>query len=240
MLEILKAYGIPEKIVRAIGIMYSSTEAKVRSTDGDTDFFEISVGVLQGDTLVPFLFIIALDYAMRIATRGFEHLGFTIQKRRSARHPATTITDADFADDIALLSDCKEKATILLHRVEEAAKKIGLHINVSKTEYISIKEHGQILSSSGDPISKSEDFQYLGSWIMTTKRDIEVKIAEAWAAHNKLRTIWNSDMSRRYKINFFRATVESILLYGVESWTLTKALENRLNGTYNPNFSVPR
>eukprot|EP00794_Sanderia_malayensis_P010309 gene10309-11375_t len=39
MLEILKAYGIPEKIVRAIGIMYSSMEAKVRSADGDTDFF---------------------------------------------------------------------------------------------------------------------------------------------------------------------------------------------------------
>ena len=31
------------------------------------DFFEIKTGVLQGDTLAPFLFIIMIDYVMRTA-----------------------------------------------------------------------------------------------------------------------------------------------------------------------------
>ena len=34
------------------------------------------------------------------------------------------------------------------------------------------------------------------------------------------------------KRNFFRATVESVLIYGSVSWTITKALEKRLNGNY--------
>lgn len=61
LIEILKAYGIPKKIVDAISILYKNTEAQVITPDGDTEFFEIIAGVLQGDTLAPLLFIIALD-----------------------------------------------------------------------------------------------------------------------------------------------------------------------------------
>ena len=65
LMEILKAYGIPTKIVNAINILYKDTEAQIITPDGDTEFFGIVAGVLQGDTLAPFLFIIALDYALR-------------------------------------------------------------------------------------------------------------------------------------------------------------------------------
>ena len=39
-------------------------------------------------------------------------------------------------------------------------------------------------------------------------------------------------MSRDVKLSFFIATVESALLYGCESWTLTSVLEKSLNGCY--------
>ena len=39
-------------------------------------------------------------------------------------------------------------------------------------------------------------------------------------------------MSRNLKIRFFIATIESILLYGCEAWTLTEAMERSLDGTY--------
>ena len=41
MFEILKLYGILEKIISAIRALYTSTKAKVVSSDGDTDIFEI-------------------------------------------------------------------------------------------------------------------------------------------------------------------------------------------------------
>ena len=39
-------------------------------------------------------------------------------------------------------------------------------------------------------------------------------------------------MPRKFKIRLFSSTVESVLLYGSETWTLTKELENKLNGCY--------
>ena len=43
-------------------MLYKNTKVKVRSLDGNTNNFDILVGVLQGDTLAPYLFIICLGY----------------------------------------------------------------------------------------------------------------------------------------------------------------------------------
>ena len=56
-----KGYGVLERLVKAIGHMYEHTVAHVNSSDGVTDDFPITAGFLQGDTLAPFLFIVALD-----------------------------------------------------------------------------------------------------------------------------------------------------------------------------------
>ena len=53
MLHILRAYDIPEKLIDAIGLLYQGTKASVITPDGETDFFEIQAGVLQGGTLAP-------------------------------------------------------------------------------------------------------------------------------------------------------------------------------------------
>ena len=51
MKQILLAYGIPKETVAAIMIIYRKTKVNVRSPEGDTDYFSIVAGVLQGDTL---------------------------------------------------------------------------------------------------------------------------------------------------------------------------------------------
>ena len=76
------------------------------------------------------------------------------------------------------------------------------------------------------------DFKYLGSWVESTERDIKARRAAAWRALHKMRSIWKSNLDRATKIPFFLATVESVLLYGSECWTLTKALEKSLDGCY--------
>ena len=55
MEQILLAYGLPKETVAAIMILYRDTKVKVRSPDGDTEYFDIVAGVLQGDTLAPYL-----------------------------------------------------------------------------------------------------------------------------------------------------------------------------------------
>ena len=67
-------------------ILYKNTRSMVRSLDGDTPFFEITTGVLQGDTLAPFLFIICLDYILKNSLDCNKELGFTISKRKSSKY----------------------------------------------------------------------------------------------------------------------------------------------------------
>ena len=106
MVKILKAYGVPPNLLRAIETMYAGTRSKVVTPDGSTEEFDILAGVMQGDKLAPYLFIIVLDYALRKAISGREQgLGFPLNPRRSKRHPAVVLTDLDYADDISLLSN---------------------------------------------------------------------------------------------------------------------------------------
>ncbi|XP_072018181.1 uncharacterized protein [Amphiura filiformis] len=44
--------------------------------------------------------------------------------------------------------------------------------------------------------------------------------------------IWKSSLSTRFKQRLFTATVESVLLYGCEAWTVTSKLAKELDGCY--------
>lgn len=54
----------------------------------------------------------------------------------------------------------------------------------------------------------------------------------AWSACNDMQKIWSSQLPNTLKIKFLRATIESILLYGSETGTLSRKQEIRLGGTY--------
>ena len=142
MEQILEAYGIINVIIKAI-IMYKNTRAFVRPPDGDTEFFDIIAGVLQGDTLAPYLFIIVLDYILRNVDES-KNLGFTLRKQLSRRYPAEMLTDSDFVDDLAQLSDKTGNAEKLLNILETAAASVDLHMNTTKTKFIAVNTEGTI------------------------------------------------------------------------------------------------
>ena len=230
IVEILQAYGIPNETIAAIMMLYRNTKAMVRSPDGDTAFFNVVAGVLHGDTLAPFLFILTLDYVLRTSVDKLNSFGFTLEKAKSRRYQK--ITDADYADNLALFSDKIDDAERLLHAVEGAAARIGLYVNAKKTEYVCYKQNGEIKDLKGTTLKEVEHFTYLGSNISSTEKDVMIRIAKAWSALNRLRTIWKSSLPDNMKRNFFRAIVESVLIYGSTAWTLTKHLEDKLDGTY--------
>ena len=89
MEQILLTYGLPKETIAAIMILYRNTKVKVRSPEGETDYFDIVAGVLQGDTLAPYFFIICLDYMLRTSKEN----GFELTEKRSRRYPAKTITE---------------------------------------------------------------------------------------------------------------------------------------------------
>ena len=64
----------------------------------------------------------------------------------------------------------------------------------------------------GTKLKEVNDFKYLGSWVDSTEEDIRIRKGLAWAAANKMKKIWKSNISRNLKERFFMATVESVLL----------------------------
>ena len=230
MEQILLAYGLPKETVAAIMILYRNT--KVRLPDWDTEYFDIVAGVLQGDTLALYLFIICLDYVLRTSIDKIRENGFELTKRRSKRYPAETITDADYADDLALLANTPNQAETLLHSLEQAAAGIGLHVNAHKTEYMCYNQTGNIASLDGASLKLVDKFTYLGSSVSSTEKDINTRLTKAWTAIDRLSIIWKSDLTDKMKHSFFQAAVVSILLYGCTTWTLTKRLEKKLDGNY--------
>ena len=99
-----------------------------------------------------------------------------------------TITDTNYADDIAILANAPAQAETLLHSLEWAAAGIGLHVNAHKAEYMSFNQTGNISTLNGSFL-KLDKFTYLGSSVSSTETDIDMQLAKAWTAINRLSVI---------------------------------------------------
>ena len=156
--------------------------------------------------------------------------GFT-QKKKGKKQmiPHTNYHGCRLQRCIVLLVNTLTQAESLLHHLEQAAGGIGLHMNTDKMEYMCFNQKGNISTLNGGSLKLVDKFTYLGSSISSTKSDINMSLAKAWTAINKLSIIWKSNLFDKIKCNFFQATVVSLLLYGCTTWTLTKHIEKKLS-----------
>ena len=139
-----------------------SVDFKARSPDGDTDYFDIVAGVLQGELLAPFLYIICLDYVLRASIDKIKENGFKLTYERSRRYTAQAITNADYADDIAFLANSPAQAETLLHILERASAGIGFYVNAHKTVYMCFNQTVDITLNGGS-LKLVDKFSYLGN-----------------------------------------------------------------------------
>ena len=228
MEQILLAYDLPKETVAAIMILSRNAKVKVRSPDGDTEYFDIVAGILQGETLAPYPFTISLDYVLRTSIDKIRENCFELTMKRSkstlqkqSPTPTTLMT--------ALLANTPNQEEILLYSLERAEAGIGLHVNAHKTEYMCYNQTGTITTLDGASLKLVDKFIYLGSSISSTEKDIDTRLTKAWTA---ISNIWKSDLTDKMKRSFFQAAVVSILLYGCTTWTLTKRLGKKLDGNY--------
>ena len=214
MEQILHTLSLPKETITAILTLYRNTKVKVCSLDGDTDYFDIVADVLQGDTLAPYHFIICLDYVLRTPLDKIKENGFKLTKKRSKRYPTETITDANYADDIALLPNAPTQAKILRCCLEWAAAGIGLHVYAHKTEYMYFNQKGDISTLNGSSLKLVAKFTYQESSVLSTKTNINTQLAKAWTAIDRQSVIWKSDLTNKIKRSLFQAAVVPTLLYG--------------------------
>ena len=170
-------------------LLYRNTKVKVRSPVEDIDYFDIVTGVLREDTLAPYHFIICLVYVLRTSIDKMIDNDFKLTKEKSRRYHAQTITDADYADDIALLANTPAQAETLQHSLERAAADIGLYVNAGKTEYMCLNQTGNISTLNCSSLELVDKFTYQGSSVSLTETDINTRLAKAWTAIDRLSVI---------------------------------------------------
>ena len=228
--KILRHYGVPAKLVRVVSMLYSDFRCQVICDTELTGTFNISSGVKQGCILSPFLFILAMDWIMKNSTEG-ERRGIRWTMTMAA---TTTLEDLDFADDIALLSHRHQDMQEKTDAMSTTAGSLGLKISAKKTKSMRMnaRVHDNI-RLNGENIEEVSDFTYLGSKMSNTgdgEVEIRARLAKASHAFTKLKSTWRArQISLRTKLRIFKSNVISTLLYGSESWKMTKTISHKLD-----------
>ena len=136
MFAVLRHHGIPETVVNAISVLYKNSKSAVMADGNLSDPFDVTTGVLQGDVLAPFLFVVLVDYLLKKATSQLDS-GVVTHSLSSRRHLANSLNDP--ADDIALLESSISQARAQLSKTAEAAAiNLGIVISAPKTEYVNV------------------------------------------------------------------------------------------------------
>ena len=165
-------------------------------------YFDIVAGVLQGDTLAPYLFIICLDYVLRTSINKIKENGFELKKKMAEGTPQKQLPTPT-KHMIALQANTPNQAETLLNCLKRAAADIGLHVNPHKTEYMCFNQTGELSSLDGTSLKLVDKFTYLGSSVSSTEKGIDTRLTKAWTDIDRLSIIWQSNMTDKMKRRFF-------------------------------------
>ena len=111
----LTSLEVEEWLVTVIRAMYEGVTTAVRMKDGESDSFEVKVGLHQRSVLSPLLFIIVLEALSKEFCAGL-------------------LWELFYADDLCLIAKTEEE---LLERIKcwkDTLKSKGLRVNMSKTK----------------------------------------------------------------------------------------------------------
>ena len=113
---------------------YLGATITIRTRTEKAKAFRATEGVLQGDTLAPFLFVVSLDKVLRLTYEALpEDVGLIMKERLSSRDPALHLSHTAFADDLALLFPTLANARLGIAQLVIEASKANLVINEEKT-----------------------------------------------------------------------------------------------------------
>ena len=216
--KILRHYGVPEKFVNTIRLLYEGFSCQVIHDGRLSEEFAVTTGVRQGCLLSPLLFLVVLDWVTKTAyANSGKGIQWTLMRK---------LEDLDFADDLALLSHRLQDMQEKVNSLREASQRVGLRISQEKTKVMRINSGQDApIIIEGMPAEDVKEFVYLGSKISQTggtDEDITARIRKARQSFAMLRPFWKfTAISTRTKLRIFSSNVKFVLMYGSETWRVT-------------------
>ncbi|KAK3569495.1 hypothetical protein QTP86_031482 [Hemibagrus guttatus] len=249
----MRKSGVAEKYVRVVQDMYERSRTVVRCAVGQTEKFNVEVGLHQGSALSPFLFAIVMDQ---------------LSEEVRQESPWTMM----FADDIVICSESREQVEENLERWRFALERRGMKVSRSKTEYMCVNERegSGTVRLQGEEVKKVQEFKYLGSTVQSNgecgkevkKRvqadsqrgipespvesvdsfrylsvhiildlswscHINTVVKKAWQSLYHLRGLRDFRLPSKVLRNFYSCTVESILKGNITTWFGNNTMQDR-------------
>ncbi|KAK3543274.1 hypothetical protein QTP70_014065 [Hemibagrus guttatus] len=190
----MRKSGVAEKFVRVVQDMYERSRTVVRCAVGQTEEFNVEVGLHQGSSLSPFLFAMVLDQ---------------LSKEVRQESPWTMM----FADDIVICSESREQVEENLERWRFALERRGMKVSRSKTEYMCVNERegSGTVRLQGEEVKKVQEFKYLGSPVQSNGECAKEVKKEKPKEEEEDSTLLYSSLL--YSTLLFSTLLYSILLY---------------------------
>ncbi|KAK3521712.1 hypothetical protein QTP70_015816, partial [Hemibagrus guttatus] len=211
----MRRSGVAEKYVRVVQDMYERSRTVVRCAVGQTEEFNVEVGLHQGSALSPFLFAIVMDQ---------------LSEEVRQESPWTMM----FADDIVICSESREQVEENLERWRFALERRGMKVSRSKTEYMCVNERegSGTVRLQGEEVKKVQDFKYLGSTVQSNGecgKEVKKRVQAGWNGWRKVSgVLCDRKISARIKRKVYRTVVRPAMLYGLETVSLRKRQESEL------------
>ncbi|KAK3523476.1 hypothetical protein QTP86_033588 [Hemibagrus guttatus] len=211
----MRKSGVAEKYVRAVQDMYERSRTVVRCAVGQTEEFNVEVGLHQGSALSPFLFAIVMDQLSEVVRQ---------------ESPWTMM----FADDIVICSESREQVEENLERWRFALERRGMKVSRSKTEYMCVNERegSGTVRLQGEEVKKVQEFKYLGSTVQSNGecgKEVKKRVQAGWNGWRKVSgVLCDQKISARIKGKVYRTVVRPAMLYGLETVSLRKRQESEL------------
>ncbi|KAK3515097.1 hypothetical protein QTP70_006858 [Hemibagrus guttatus] len=211
----MRKSGIAEKYVRVVQDMYERSRTVVRCAVGQTEEFNVEVGLHQGSALSPFLFAMVMDQ---------------LSEEVRQESPWTMM----FADDIVICSESREQVEENLERWRIALERRGMKVSGSKTEYMCVNERegSGTVRLQGEEVKKVQEFKYLGSTVQSNGecgKEVKKRVQAGWNGWRKVSgVLCDQKISARIKGKVYRTVVRAAMLYGLETVSLRKRQESEL------------
>ena len=132
------------------------------------------------------------------------------------------------------MAESEEELKSLLMKVKEESEKVGLKLNIQKTN---IMASSPITSweIDGETVETVSDFLFWGSKI-TEDGDCSHEIKRRLLLGRKIMTNLDSifksrDITLPTKVRLVKAMVFPVVMYGCESWTVKKAERRRIDAS---------
>lgn len=226
MIDVLKKTGMDGKDLRIIANLYWNQSAVLRVDGEHTEQVKILRGVRQGCVISPLIFNLYSEHIFKEALKEIEE-GISINGLR--------LNNLRYADDTIVFADTLEGLQKLMDKITETSKQYGLDINTGKTKFMIISKKdikGANLYINQARIERVSQYNYLGTIInelWDNSQEIRCRIGKAKSTFLSMRQVFKShSLSLEMKKRLLKCYVYSVLLYGVETWTLKQETISKL------------